>query len=152
MPPLTVTLSDIISPKMEESIKGECESLPIELKRGRYGAYIKWGESNIPLPDKEKKNPESLTIERICEIAKEHKEKAGKVVDADKEFTLPDGTIAYLVSGRYGAYIKCNGENIALSKEEKENTDTITVESILKHMEEHKEKTPVKKGKRSSKK
>ena len=150
--PLTVTLSDIISPKVEESIKGEYESLPIELKRGRYGAYIKWGESNIPLPEKDKKNPEALTLERICEIAKEHKEKVGKVVDADKEFTLPDGTVAYLVSGRYGAYIKCNGENIALSKEEKENPDTITVDSILKHMEEHKDKKPVKKSKKGSKK
>ena len=71
-------------------------------------------------------------------------------MDADKEFTLPDGTVAYLVSGRYGAYIKCNGENIALSKEEKENTETITVESILKHIEEHKEKKPVKKSKKNS--
>lgn len=150
--PLTVTLADIVSPKVEESIKGEFESLPIELKRGRYGAYIKWGESNIPLPEKDKKNPEALTLERICEIAKDYKEKVGKVVDADKEFTLPDGTVAYLVSGRYGAYIKCNGENIALSKEEKENTETITVESILKHIEEHKEKKPVKKSKKNSKK
>ena len=150
--PLTVTLSDIVAPMTEESVKGELDELPIELKKGRYGLYIKWGEKNIPLSPEDKKHPESLTLERISEIAKSYKEKEGKVVDADKEFTLPDGSTAYLVSGRYGAYIKCNGENIALTKEEKENPDTITIESILQHIEEHKDKKPTKKSRRSSKK
>ena len=150
--PLTVTLADIISPKEEESVRGELDNQPIELKKGRYGVYIKWGEKNIPLSAEDKKNPESLTLDRIIEIAKGYKGKEGKAIEADKEFTLPDESKAYLVSGRYGAYIKWNGENIALSKEEKENPDTITVESILLHIEEHKDKKPVKKGKRSSKK
>lgn len=146
--PLTVTLSDIITPKTEESIKGELEGQSIELKKGRYGLYIKWGEKNIPLSPDDKKHPESLTLERISEIAKSYKEKEEKVVDADKEFSLPDDSKAYLVSGRYGAYIKWNGENIALSKEEKENPESITIESILKHIEDHRNKKPTKKSRK----
>ena len=148
--PLTVTMDDIISPK--EDIKGELESQPIELKKGRYGSYIKWGEKNIPLPPEYKKDTASLDLDKIMEIAKNYKGKEGSAVEAEKAYTLPDGTTAYLVSGRYGYYIKHNGENIALSKEEKENPDTITLESILSHIEENKDKPKVKKVRRSYKK
>ena len=143
-------MDDIISPK--EDIKGELESQPIELKKGRYGSYIKWGEKNIPLPPEYKKDTASLDLDKIMEIAKNYKGKEGREVEAEKEYTLPDGTTAYLVSGRYGYYIKHNGENIALSKEEKENPDTITLESILSHIEENKDKPKVKKVRRSYKK
>ena len=70
------------------------------------------------------------------------------MVDADKEFSLPDDSKAYLVSGRYGAYIKWNGENIALSKEEKENPESITIESILKHIEDQSNKKPTQKSRK----
>ena len=149
--PLTVTLSDIISPESEKSIKGELDGSPIELKKGRYGYYVKWGGKNIPLPKEDKDNPESLTLERIIEIAKKAQSGEGKAVEAEKEFTLPDESKAYLISGRYGYYLKWNGENVALSPEEKEKPEILDTERILERIEEHKKNKGAKK-KRSSKK
>ena len=143
--PLTVTLESVMNGQKPSEIKGELEGKPIEVKRGRYGSYIKWGERNIPLPPEEKKNPENLTLERIIEIAKESGEKEGKGVEAEKTFTLPDGTEAYLVSGKYGYYLKWNGENVALSKEDKEDISALNQEKVMAAIEDHKAKGPKKK-------
>lgn len=121
--PLSVTLESIVSPKEEEGIRGELNGLPIEVKKGRYGAYIKWGGKNIPLPKEEKNNLSSLTLERICEIASSSSDTPAP--EGGKEFVLSDGTKAYLVEGKYGHYLKWEGENVALPKDKKENAAEI---------------------------
>ena len=45
------------------------EGKPLEMLRGRYGAYIKWGDRNCALKGDEKKDPMSITEERAREIA-----------------------------------------------------------------------------------
>ncbi|MGN1164328.1 MAG: type I DNA topoisomerase [Candidatus Ornithospirochaeta sp.] len=136
--PLSVTLESIVSPKEEEGIKGVLDDLPIEVKKGRYGAYIKWGEKNIPLPKEEKKDPSSLTLERVCEIALSSS--AAPANAGGREFVLADGTKAYLVEGKYGAYIKWEGENVALSKEKKENVESVDLTAVEEAVAAHKAK------------
>ncbi len=48
---------------------------PLELLRGRYGAYIKWGSRNCPLPADVKKAPEEIDQVKAEEIAKAAPEK-----------------------------------------------------------------------------
>lgn len=138
--PLTVTLEEVVTPEKSDGIKGELDGKPIEVKRGRYGAYIKWGEKNIALPSAEKKNPSSLTLERVIEIAMSEGKDEKKSQEAIATFTLPDGTEALLLEGRYGLYIKWNGENVALKKEVREDKTLVDQNAVLEAIEAHKAK------------
>ncbi len=138
--PLTVTFEGILSEERSTDVTGECDGRSISLRRGRYGLYIKWGDENIKLPNEEKRNPEGLTLERIIEIARKSSEKAGDSVNAEREFREVDSVIPRLVSGRYGYYIKWGNENVALQKEEREHTDSLTDERVREIIEEYKAK------------
>ena len=147
--PLSVTLESITSPDSAQSIRGELDGLPIEVKKGRYGAYIKWGGKNIALPKEAKKDPSSLDLEKVCQIAKEAS--ATPESPSGKEFALSDGTKAYLVEGKYGAYIKWEGENVALPKEKKENPAEIDVAAVEDAIAAHKAKPKTERKKRYKK-
>ncbi len=138
--PLHVTVEDIIAPTEKGGIKGEYMGKPISLMSGRYGLYIKWGDENIPLPPEAKKNPEDLTLEKLGGIVSAHTEREEKSVEGEKEFAAVDGTKPVLVNGKYGYYIKWGRENVALSKEEKENPALLTDERVAAIIEEYKTK------------
>lgn len=138
--PLTVTISDIISPSTPFAIKGEKDGKDISLVKGHYGYYIKWGEENIALPSEEKKNVESLTLERIMEIAENHKTKSDIKKESEKEFSKVDDIVPFLINGKYGYYIKWGENNISLSKEDKERPLSLTDERVKVLIEEYKQK------------
>lgn len=139
--PLTATFESVVSQEAPSSVKGELDGKPIELKSGKFGPYIKWGTENIPLSAVDKKNPSSLTLERIMEIASTHESKAAAAPAAfDKEFALSDGSKCYLVAGKYGPYLKWGSENVALPKDAKENPAALDDARINAIIEEFKAK------------
>lgn len=128
--PMTVTMETIAAPKNGALDSfGEYEGSPIEVVSGRYGAYIKWGEKNIALPSQLKRNTSSLTREMTIELIQNHGSKE-TTTSAEKEFTLSNGETVQLVNGRYGYYLKHGKDNIAITKEEKDNPSLLTPERV----------------------
>ncbi len=151
--PLTITIDQILEPKDTRLVKGEHNGEPIALQSGRYGLYIKYGSENIPLPSKDKKDSESLTLERLKEIVDAYKNGNDKKIDSEREFSPLDGVVPLLINGNYGYYIKWGKENVALSKEEKENPSSLTDERVKEIIAEYKTKPKTrKKGKFTSRK
>lgn len=128
--PMTVTMDAISAPKKGSLDNfGEYEGSSIEIVSGRYGAYIKWGDKNIALPAQLKRNTSSLTREKAIELIQNHGNKEGTTA-SEKEFTLSNGETVQLLNGRYGYYLKHGKDNIAISKEEKENPSILTPERV----------------------
>ena len=48
---------------------GEFEGKPLMIVDGRYGAYIKWGDRNCPIPKEEREGAGSMSVERARELA-----------------------------------------------------------------------------------
>ncbi len=139
--PFSVKMEDIVSPAEVRSVKGELDGRPLSLASGRYGLYIKWGDENVRIPAGDRKNPESLTLERLKEIVSAgKKEGERKTVDAEREFSEVDGTKPLLVSGKYGYYIKWGSENVALSAAEKTDPSSLTDDRVRALIEEHRSK------------
>ena len=127
---MTVTMDAISAPKKGSLDNfGEYEGSSIEIVSGRYGAYIKWGDKNIALPAQLKRNTSSLTREKAIELIQNHGNKEGTTA-SEKEFTLSNGETVQLLNGRYGYYLKHGKDNIAISKEEKENPSILTPERV----------------------
>lgn len=143
--PLRVTIDEILEPKDAHLIKGEHNGTPIALQPGRYGLYIKYGNENIPIPNKDKKDPESLTLERLKEIVDDYKSGDDRKMSAEREFAPVDSVVPLLINGNYGYYIKWGKENVALSKEEKENPSSLTDERVKEIIAEYKTKPKTKK-------
>lgn len=135
--PETVSANEILSPLEIEEVKGELNGMPLSLKSGRYGLYIKYGDENIALSKEDKKNPDSLTLPRLKEIVSEYLKKGDSAPKGEKEFEGLNSIKAYLVSGKYGYYLKWGKENIALSKEDKENPLNLSEERVKTLIEEH---------------
>ena len=47
----------------------DLEGKGLEILSGRYGAYLKWGERNIALSKEDRDNIDSLSAERVNELA-----------------------------------------------------------------------------------
>lgn len=94
----------------------------ITLAYGRYGMYIKYDENNFRIP--RGVNASEITAEQALDIVSGETKKQ----EAIKTFACG----AELLEGRYGVYIKYNGKNYKIPKENKaeELNDTI-VEQII---------------------
>ena len=128
--PMNATMDAITAPKSGALDSfGEYEGKNIDIVSGRYGAYIKWGDENIALPAQYKKRASELTKEIAIELIQSHGKKESSV-KAEKEYTLSSGDVVQLLNGRYGYYLKRGKDNIAISKEERENLALLTLERV----------------------
>ena len=128
--PMNATMDAITAPKSGALDSfGEYEGKNIDIVSGRYGAYIKWGDENIALPAQYKKRASDLTKEIAIELIQSHGKKESSV-KAEKEYTLSSGDVVQLLNGRYGYYLKRGKDNIAISKEERENLALLTLERV----------------------
>ena len=109
---------------------------PLEIRSGRYGYYLKWGEENIALPATYKKNPRSVTqeiAEKLCGKVDEPKTPSGAL----RDFGLFEGKALSILDGKYGPYVKWGDENITLSEQYRSNIDSITEDEIHKIARSH---------------
>ena len=105
----------IESLSLEEALKllqlprtlGQENGVDIIVTKGRYGAYIKFGDRNIAIP--RGKDPLKITLEEAVELASNPVEKAAAEVIAQW------GDIQ-IINGRYGPYIKSGNANYKMPK------------------------------------
>lgn len=120
----------------------------VSLMYGRYGLYVKWGDENVRIPRGE--DEETLTQSEIEALCKKGPKKAEKVAKPSrnqsgqlKEIGLIDGKPTYLMSGRYGLYLKSGDENFRLPRGlEASNIDVAKAQEII--AETRRSRKPVK--------
>lgn len=100
---------------LEEAVKlfqlprtvGEYKGVPVIALKGRFGPYIKYGDTNVSLP--RSKDPLKITIEECAAVIDAEQTKAkGPVVLAE----FPGGI--QVIEGRFGPYIKQDGNNFKI--------------------------------------
>ncbi|MBQ7488983.1 MAG: type I DNA topoisomerase [Bacteroidales bacterium] len=84
----------------------------ITIAIGRFGPYIKTGNTNITLPRNE--DPLEVTLERCIELIEQKKET--DAARAPRVIGTHNGEEVAVVIGRYGPYIKYGAKNITLPK------------------------------------
>lgn len=135
--PYTITIEECI-PLIEKKLATEqikkdlpktiCvkEGKNVELKYGRFGLYLSYGDKNFRLP--KDTNISSLTEKEALDIVSGKKSATSKQ-EALKVFNSG----AEILNGRYGAYIKYNGKNYRIPKDKDYNNMTEQeVEEIIK--------------------
>lgn len=113
-----ITLEDALKLFQFPRQLGQYEGADISIFKGRFGPYIKYGDSNISLP--KGADPLNITIEDCAAIIRGQQGKgAQNAVIAQWESS--DITI---INGRYGPYIKHSGSNYKIPK----GTDASTLD------------------------
>ena len=99
----TITLEEALKLFALPRTVGELEGIPVIAAKGRFGAYLKYGDRNVSLP--RGKDPLSVTLEECAALlsADQAKPAQNAVI---KEF----GDIQ-VINGRYGPYLKKDGSN-----------------------------------------
>ena len=88
---------------------GEYQGEEIVATKGRFGPYLKWGSVNVSLP--RSKDPLTVSLEDCISIIESDKAKKETVAAPLHEW----GNVSVL-NGRYGPYIKCDGQNYRIPK------------------------------------
>ena len=113
----TLTLEDAIKLLAFPRSLGMYEGSEIIVTKGKFGPYIKWGETNITLP--RKTDPFKIGYEEcVAEINAQKRSAAGSGILA--EFPSDDISV---MNGRYGPYIKHAGKNFRIPK----GTDAVSL-------------------------
>lgn len=101
---------------LEEALKllqlprnlGEIDGTPVIITKGRFGAYIKFGDKNVSISNS--KDPLSITLEDATELIKTQEDKPAQE-------TLAQWGDLQIIKGKYGPYIKCGNSNYKIPKE-----------------------------------
>lgn len=129
----TITLEEALNLFKLPRVVGQYNGMDIIANTGRFGPYISHNKVNASLP--KTSSPMTISLEECIALLEEKNKKQLPIK------TFANG--AELLNGRYGAYIKYEGNNYKIPK-------TMTVESIdEKALEEIINQTPTnKKGKK----
>ena len=100
-------------PSTASSLKGfdDYEGLPLTIRKGRYGAYLKWGSTNIRLPRNDVESFTQEEVEQLCRASVAANSAKGGAVIGSWE-----GGDVTLHDGRYGQYVKWNDTNYRLPR------------------------------------
>ncbi|VDH03825.1 type I DNA topoisomerase [Bergeyella zoohelcum] len=132
-----LTMQNIATISLEEALDlfkvpfdlNPVDALPVSVGVGRFGPYVKWGETYISIPKGE--DPLSVNQERAEEIIAE-KKKADAPVATYKGMPVTKGT------GRFGPFIKY--QNLYINVPKKYNFDALATEEIHELIEAKLEK------------
>lgn len=132
-----LTMQNIATISLEEALDlfkvpfdlNPVDALPVSVGVGRFGPYVKWGETYISIPKGE--DPLSVNQERAEEIIAE-KKKADAPVATYKGEPVTKGT------GRFGPFIKY--QNLYINVPKKYNFDALATEEIHELIEAKLEK------------
>lgn len=122
---------------LEESLRlfdlpkhlGDFENMTVTLGIGRFGPFVRFGETFVSIPRTE--DPMSMTLDRAIELFEE-KRKAEAPVFMYKSLPITKGT------GRFGPFIKWNDMFINIPK--KYNLETLTLDEAAELIEAKVEK------------
>ena len=105
----SVTLEDALKLLALPRKVGEYEGVEIVATKGRFGPYLKYGDKNVGLP--RSADPLTITLEKCIPLIEAELGKAAQI-QVIREF---EGGIQ-LMNGRYGPYLKANGQNYKLPR------------------------------------
>ena len=126
-PDVASILSEANGEKKDKNIIadfGVFDEKPLQVIEGRYGAYLKWGDKNVPIPKAEQADASEMTAERAREIVSSDPSK----LNVEKEFGDYEGQALNLVNGRYGFYLKWGEKNCPIPSAERGDAKNMTVE------------------------
>ena len=103
---------------------GEVDGKALQILKGRYGAYIKWGDRNIAIPKPEQAEAASMSEERVKELISSDSPSQNVV----RDFGPYEDKPLHLLNGKYGMYIKWGERNCPIPKDERENALEMSVE------------------------
>ncbi|VXB06419.1 DNA topoisomerase 1 [Flavobacterium sp. 9AF] len=103
----TITLEEALSLFLLPKALGKFQDEEIEVNNGRFGPYVRFGQTFISLPKGEE--PLDVTLERAIELIKE-KQKADAPIATYEGLPVQKGV------GRFGPFIKWNSIFINVSK------------------------------------
>ena len=105
-----ITLEDALKLFLLPRTVGQYNGVEIVALKGRYGPFLKYGDKNFSLP--RGKDPLKITLEECEALIEEGLNKTpANAVMAD----FPDADIQ-VINGRYGPYLKHNGQNYRIPK------------------------------------
>ena len=89
-----------ITPRQTSGITiGEKDGQLVEVRIGRYGPFVRWGDKTAGLPDDTA--PDELTIPKVLELLE-----TAKIADAPLGNDPVTGKQDYLKTGRFGPYVQ----------------------------------------------
>ncbi len=98
--PTLDNVKDTIDPRLTSGITiGESEGMPVEVRIGRFGPFIRWNEKTSKIPNDIP--PDELTVAKALELI-EHSAAAEKALGVDPE----TGKNIYVKVGRFGPYVQ----------------------------------------------
>ncbi len=107
----TLTLEEARSLFQLPRTVGQSEGVDIIVTKGRFGPYIKFGDTNVSLP--RGTDPMKVSLDECVRLITASKEKT-PVNSVLKEFQESG---IQVINGRYGAYLKHDGNNYRLPKD-----------------------------------
>lgn len=123
----TITLEEALELFRLPRSLGEVDGQEVKVAIGRFGPYVKLGSLFVSIP--KERDPLSITLEEALELVRE--KKAAEEKSILKTF---EGGIE-LRDGRYGPYLKYEGNNYKLPKKGV-SIDTLTQEEAMKIIQE----------------
>lgn len=107
-----ITLEEALSLFELPREMGTWESYNIIVNSGKFGPYVRYGNSYVSIPKDE--DPNTITMERCIELIqdkqKKEKERAPRLIGQ------LEGKEIFAAVGRYGPYLKYDGKNVTLGK------------------------------------
>jgi len=98
--PTLEKVKDTIDPRLTSGITiGESEGLPVEVRIGKFGPFIRWNEKTSKIPNDIP--PDELTVAKALELI-EHSAAAEKALGVDPA----TGKNIYVKVGRFGPYVQ----------------------------------------------
>ena len=130
----TITLAEALKLFELPRTVGKYQDLDVIATKGKFGPYLKWNGRNFSLP--RGKDPLKLSLDEAADIIANQNDKpaSGAVLAEFKESDIQ------ILNGRYGPYIKHDGNNYRIPK----GTDAVslTEEDCKKIIAESKPTTP----------
>lgn len=126
---LDVTLEDALELFKLPKKLGEYQNKEMVVGIGKYGPYVRWNNKFYPLP--KHLNPIHITLDDAIRIVEEKNL-------ADKPIFELDGEPVFLLSGKYGPYLKVGDLNVKIPR--KISPRQITPEQAKQLISEKKEK------------
>ncbi len=125
----TITLPDALKLFDLPKVLGEYNKQEVSVGIGRFGPYVKFGDTFVSIPKGE--DPLSISIERAAELIEE-KRKAEAPIFTYKGLPITKGT------GRFGPFIKWNDMYINVPR--RFNLETLTIDEAAELIEAKNEK------------
>ena len=105
----TITLDEALKLFELPRTVGEYEGVPVIATKGRYGPYLKYGDRNVKLP--RSADPLKITLEACVRL----------ITEDDGAKAAPTPVLAewgsiQIINGRYGPYLKADGNNYRIPK------------------------------------